>query len=278
MSSKIVALVSNIANPGSALGEAIGTSMEKALETLVNEIANRYGYHYLTSGVRETKSGKKAKKLLMSDNFGNEYNIDGVLANQSMQPLIIFESKYIRYKKHNRDKGSWICNAHSAIRRRYHSIRSSIAILAGNWSGSSLAMMHSNDINLFLIPFSHICDILSEFNIDFNWDEKDRDKATRAWENFNKLNGQQKESIGLRLIKSIEDNLITLIENVLDDSAEREIDRVLVELISTLGEVKIYEFNSVKEALKFLQQDDLKELFLTTESPSLFDPPPEFDD
>ena len=99
MSSKIVALVSNVANPGSALGEAIGTSMEKALETLVNEIANRYGYHYLTSGVRETKSGKKAKKLLMSDNFGNEYNIDGVLANQSMQPLIIFESKYIRYTK-----------------------------------------------------------------------------------------------------------------------------------------------------------------------------------
>ena len=139
-------------------------------------------------------------------------------------------------------------------------------------------MLRSNDINLFLIPFSHICDILSEFDIDFNWEEKERDKAIRAWENFNKLNDQQKESIGVKLIDSIRGNLITSIENVLDDSTEREVDKVLVELISTLGEVKIYEFKSVKEALKFLQKDDLEELFLTTDSPSLFDPPPEFDD
>ena len=273
-----MAIVAFVANPGSALGEAIGASMEKALEKLLEEVADKHGYYYLTSGVRETRSGKKPKKLLMADNFGNEYDIDGVLANQSMQPLIIFESKYIRYKKHNRDKGSWICNAHSAIRRRYNSIRSSIAILAGNWSGSSQAMMRSNDINLFLIPFSYICDILSEFDIDFNWEEKERYKATRAWENFNKLNDQQKESIGVKLIDSIRGNLIILIENVLDDSTEREVDKVLVELISTLGEVKIYEFKSVDEALKFLQKDDLKELFLTTDSPSLFDPPPEFDD
>lgn len=275
MDYKVVALV---ANPGSALGEAIGSSMEDALEALLNDVADKYGYHYLTSGVRETKSGKKSKKLLMSDNFGNEYDIDGVLANQSMQPLIIFESKYIRYKKHNRDKGSWICNAHSAVRKRYHSIRSSIAILAGNWSGSSQAMMRSSDINLFLIPFDYICEVLSEFGIDFNWEEKDRDKAIRAWENFNKLDSEQKESIGIKMIDSIKDNLVTLIENILDDTVEREVNKVLVELISNLGEVKVYEFESISDALDFLQQDDLRDLFLTTDSYSLFEPPPEFDD
>ena len=275
MDYKVVALV---ANPGSALGEAIGSSMEDALEKLLNDVADKYGYHYLTSGVRKTKSGKKPKKLLMSDNFGNEYDIDGVLANQSMQPLIIFESKYIRYKKHNRDKGSWICNAHSAVRKRYHSIRSSIAILAGNWSGSSQAMMRSNDINLFLIPFDYICEVLSEFGIDFNWEEKDRDKAIRSWENFLKLNSEQKESIGIKMIDSIKDNLVMLIENILDDTVEREVNKVLVELISNLGEVKVYEFESISDALDFLQQDDLRDLFLTTDSYSLFDPPPEFDD
>lgn len=249
MDYKVVALV---ANPGSALGEAIGSSMEDALEALLNDVADKYGYHYLTSGVRKTKSGKKPKKLLMSDNFGNEYDIDGVLANQSMQPLIIFESKYIRYKNHNRDKGSWICNAHSAVRKRYHSIRSSIAILAGNWSGSSQAMMRSSDINLFLIPFDYICEVLSEFGIDFNWEEKDRDKAIRAWENFNKLNSEQKESIGIKMIDSIKDNLGTLIENILDDTVEREVNKVLVELISNLGEVKVYEFESINDALDFL--------------------------
>ena len=268
-------IVASVANPGSALGEAIGSSMEDALKELLNEIADKYGCHYLTSGVRKTKSGKRPKKLLMSDKSGNEYDIDGVLANQSMKPLIIFESKYIRYKKHNRDKGSWICHAHSAIRRRYHSIRSSIAILAGNWSGPSQAMMRSNNINLFLIPFNHICEVLSELGIDFDWEEKDRDKAIRAWGNFNKLNSEQKKSIGIKMIDPIKDNLVILIENILDDTVEREVDKVFVELISNLGEVKVYEFESISDALDFLQDDGLKDLFLTTDSDSLFDPPPD---
>lgn len=51
------------------------------------------------------------KKLLLYDNYGNDYNIDGVITDESMRPIILFESKDIRYKKHNRDKGSWICNA-----------------------------------------------------------------------------------------------------------------------------------------------------------------------
>lgn len=268
-------IVTSVANPGSALGEAIGSSMEYAVKKLLNEIADKYGCHYLTSGVRKTKSGKKQKKLLMSDKSGNEYDIDGVLANQSMKPLIIFESKYIRYKRHNRSKGSWICHAHSAIRRRYHSIRSSIAILAGNWSGPSQAMMRSNNINLFLIPFDYICEVLSELGIDFDWEEKDRDKAIRAWGNFNKLNSEQKKSIGIKMIDLIKDNLVILIENVLDDTVEREVDKVLVELISNLGEVKVYEFESISDALDFLQDDGLEDLFLTTDSDSLFDPPPD---
>ena len=269
-------IVASVSNPGSALGEAIGSSMEDALKELLNEVADKYGYHYLTSGVRKTKNGKKQKRLLMSDKSGNEYNIDGVLANQSMKPLIIFESKYIRYKKHNRDKGSWICHTHSSVRRRYHSIRSSIAILAGNWSVPSQAMMRSNNINLFLILFNYICEILSEFDIDFNWKEKDRDKAMRAWINFNKLNSEERKSIGIKMVDPIKHNLVILIESILDDTVEREVDKVLVELISNLGEVKVYEFESISDALDFLQQDDLKDLFLTTDSDSLFDPPPDF--
>jgi hypothetical protein len=149
-----------VSNSGSAIGEAVGACMEKALENLLINIADKYQYHYITSGVKLTQSGKKAKKLLMSDNFGNQYDIDGIIANQSLQPLILFESKYLRYKKHNRDKGSWICMAHSAVRKRYHSIRSSIAILAGSWSQSSLTMMRSYDITIFIIPFELICQIL----------------------------------------------------------------------------------------------------------------------
>lgn len=265
-----------VANPGSALGEAIGASMERSLEQVLTQISDDHGCHYVTSGVRKTRAGRKAKKLLLSDKFGNEYDIDGVIANEYMQPLIIFESKYIWYKKHNRDKGSWVCHAHSAIRRRYHSIRSSIAVLAGNWSQSSLAMMKSHDINLFLIPFDLIRAALAEHGIDFEWGEKERDKAYVAWERYNQLSESQQAQIGAAMIQRIANDLAASVAHILDDSATREVDKVVIELVSSFGEMKIYEFDSVDDAIDFLNQENLEKLFVTGDSASLFDPPPTF--
>ncbi len=158
-----------------------------------------------------------------------------------------------------------------------NSIRSSIAVLAGSWSGSSQAMMKSHDINLFLVPFEFICELLSEVNIDFNWEEKEKEKAFDAWHRYNHLTQEERDNIGRRMIGSIEDKLILLIEAILDDSIEREVEKIVVEIVSNLGEVKVYEFATIEDALKFLNQEDLKELFLTTDSLTLFDPPPEFD-
>lgn len=266
-----------VANPGSAIGEAIGASMEKALSNLITELADEYGCYYLKSGVQKTKSGRKAKKLLLADNFGNEYDIDGVLANESMQPLIIFESKYIRYKKHNRDKGSWVCHAHSAIRKRYHSIRSSIAILASSWSNSSVAMMKSSDINIFLIPFDFIIHTLAEHGVDFEWGEKEKQRAHDAWANYNQLSDAEKDQIGEAMIALVRDDLLVLIEQILDDSIPREIEKIILELVSNLGEVKIFEFDSVEEAIEFLEQEGLEEVFITSDSLTLFEPPPTYD-
>lgn len=85
--------------------------MEIALNNLLSKLCTELGYHFIYSG--EKISGKR--KLLMYDDFGTPYNIDSVIANELMQPLILFECKYIRYKKHNRDKGSWLCTSHPAI-------------------------------------------------------------------------------------------------------------------------------------------------------------------
>lgn len=267
----------NIANPGSAIGEAIGAAMESALQELLEQVADEYGCHYLTAGVRKTRSGTIAKKLILFDNFSNEYNVDGVITDGAMRPLILLESKYIRYKKHNRDKGSWVCHAHTAIRRRYHSIRSSIAILAGNWSQSSQAMMESHDIALYLIPFDLICNLLDAYGIDFRWDEKEKEKAFDAWIAYSQLSAEQQAQIGRDMIATVADRLTTRIASILDDSVTREVERVVIELVSNLGEVKIFEFDSVAAAIAFLEQEDLEAHFLTENSLTLFDTPSSYD-
>jgi hypothetical protein len=269
-----------IANPGSALGEAIGAAMENSIRQTVAEVADSCGCHYLTSGIRKTKGGNKAKKLLLFDIYGTEYDLDGVIANEAMQPLILIESKYIRYKKYNRDKGSWVCHAHAAIRRRYQSVRNCVAILAGSWSKTSVAMMRSHDINIFLIPFDYICQLLAEFGINFNWGEKEKDKAYAAWEKYNQMTEEQKAYVGNKMAGLIKDDLVSIIESTLDDTISRkiEIGKVTVELRSNLGEAKVLEFDSLEKAMTFFEEEDLDSNFVTWASLSLFDPPPKFDD
>ncbi len=268
---------SNIQNPGSALGEAIGAEMENALNVFLTNLVEKRGYHFLSKSPSQNKDGSQ-KKLLMYDRFGTAYNIDSVIANESMQPVILLESKYIRYKKHNRDKGSWVCTAHPAVRRRYASIRSSIAVLAGNWSSSSLAMMKSYDINIFLIPFARICDLLAKHGIEFDWDEKDRVTAVKSWKKYDALSNHQRGRIGVEMVKMVQNDLEKLVLSILDDSIERKIDKVSIELHSNIGEVKEYEFPNVIEAVKFLNTAEMKQVFITSDSITLFDPPPSFDD
>lgn len=267
-------MVKKIVNPGSAIGEAIGAAMEVALAAHIGRLADEFGYHYITAGVRLTKGGQRAKKLLLFDNFGNEYNIDGVIANAAMQPLVIIESKYIRYTKHNRDKGSWISTAHAAVRRRYASIRSSIAVLAGSWSRSSLAMLKSHDINLFVVPFSVISAAFARRGINILWAEKERQMVIEAWEQFVALDANAIAAIGEEMIAPITPDLEALLRAVLDDATPREVDRVVVELVSNLGEVRMVEFASLEEAMSFLGELEPGTVFLVDAALSLFDAPP----
>jgi hypothetical protein len=267
----------NIQNPGSALGEAIGGEMEKALNAFLTDVVEKRSHHFLSKSPTVTDDGTH-KKLLMYDKFGTAYNLDAVIANESMQPIILVESKYIRYTKHNRDKGSWVCTAHPAVRRRYASIRSSIAVLAGNWSSSSLTMMRSYDVNIFLIPFRRICDLLARYGIEFDWDEKDRVTATKSWKKYSSLTDAQKTKIGVAMVNVIKRDLQQLVLSILDDTFKRDIDKVLIELRSNLGEVKAYEFPSLEQAVEFLNTAELKQVFITGDSLTLFDPPPMFDD
>ncbi|MDE5878009.1 MAG: hypothetical protein K2H47_11005 [Muribaculaceae bacterium] len=262
-----------VTNGGSAIGEAIGHYMESVIQDYISKFIEDYPCHFLKEIGYNKITGKTSKKLLLYDNFGNDYNIDGVITNESMQPLVLLESKYIRYKKHNRDKGSWICNAHSAIRKRYPSIRASIAVLAGSWSKTSLAMIKSYDVNVFLIDFSLISKLLKDKGIDFEWTENEHSKALLAWEKYDKLSEKEKYGIAVEMVDSIKNNLFDLLKTVLDDTKPRNIKQIIVEIHTTKGEIKSMKFDSITEAITYLSDFSLDELFESASFISIFDIP-----
>ncbi|MGQ9626872.1 MAG: hypothetical protein ACUVV0_08215 [Anaerolineae bacterium] len=144
----------DVANPGSALGEAIGALLEKEIHRILKPLAEENGCIYVTAGPVNPKTGK-VTKLILTDGDGNEYNIDSVIINNRFQPLVLVESKYIRYKKHNRDKASWVCTAHTKLRQRYSTVRKSIAVLMGSWSKPSKRLLRSFEVELFVMSFPY---------------------------------------------------------------------------------------------------------------------------
>lgn len=242
-----------VAHPGSALGEAIGHLLESEIHRRLRPIAESKGAIYITA---PSQVGMARKKLILTDQDGNEYDIDAVIVNRRFQPLVLLESKYIRYTKHNRDKASWICTAHTQLRQRFPTIRSSIAVLMGSWSRPSQRLLRSFAVNIFEIGFGRICEVLQTYGIQYAWEEKDREAATEAWQRFQSLVDDQRMEIARVLVDDIGPDLETSLRQALDESTPRDVREVKAIVETTWGETFVFTFQSVKEAVEFLSGFD----------------------
>lgn len=99
-----------VANPASALGEAVGKLIERNVTQAIRNMAAPLGY---SVGPERMTNGE-----------GNRFQIDCLVKDASGRPVVIADPKYLRYTKHNRDKGSWLCVAHHNLRKAYPSIPS----------------------------------------------------------------------------------------------------------------------------------------------------------
>lgn len=261
-----------VANPGSTLGEAIGAVVEQRVHTLIRPIAEDLEYGYNTVGRPDPRTGKP-RQLKVCDDFGNEYLVDAVVVNERSQPIALIESKYIRYTKHNRDKASWICNAHLHLRRRFPTIRQSIAVLVGRWSQPSKIMLSSFGTTYFEVGFDHLAETLSQSGIDVSWKEKDRDKAHEAWQRWEILADHDYARIGEQLLQPIEQDLSVRLKDKLAPAAPRVIEQVEIVIRTSLGEMRRYPFTTLEAATTFLDALNPATLLADAGGPALWDKP-----
>lgn len=80
------------------------------------------------------------------------------------------------------------------------------------------------------------------------------------------------------MVSIIEKELGMLILKILDNTLERDISQISIELHSNLGEVKTYEFSNVEQAVEFLNTSELKDVFISSDSLTLFDTPSHSDE
>ena len=229
-----------VANYAATLGEHVGRLFEEAVVRRVVPVVEELGY---TAVPEKMKNGSN-----------NKYQIDLVVRDKEGHPVILIESKYIRYKKHNRDKGSWLCTAHHNLKRTHPSIRKLTAILAGNWSEPSLAMLRSFGVDPIRVEFATFTSVLGKHGIKFDWAETDKETPRKSWEKFELLTADQKQKIGDELVSEIMEKVKNDIQNILgaDMPPERRVSNVEVVLRTDLNESIVYDFPSVPEAIKQL--------------------------
>ncbi len=251
-----------VKNVGSALGEAIGKLIEDELERTLRPLCESRGYVYDRGGQRPEK--REGIRLTMVNKSGNEYQLDAVIETPGREPIILLESKYFRYKKHNRDKASWTCASHYSLRKSHPTLRKSIAVLSGNWSEPSRVFMQSFGIELYVVPFDLMCDVLGRFGIEFAWGEKEKAKPKRAWNAFTRLGEKDKRTIAQQLLDPVREGLTSSIEATLasgEDWAKR-LNEVEVLLKTNRNEYFTYSFRTSREAIEYL-------LKLEVEAPDL---------
>ena len=227
-----------VSNAASALGEAVG----KLIETAIVE------------GLREEVESRNhtIRPARLTNGSGNTDQIDAVVFDAEENPIIIIDPKYIRYTKHNRDKGSWLCVAHYNLRKTYPTIRKSIAVLAGRWSAPSKSLVRSFGVEILEVPFQEIVDALVGYGIVFNWPEKDRVTPRQAWEAYDALAHPERQAIAnditSNILISLKSDIIQVLEADINQLPHR-ISEVEILLKTDQDEMLLLRFETVAEGL-----------------------------
>ena len=225
-------------NSAAALGQAAGELFEQSVLDILSNTVEERGY--------------TVKPDKLRDAHDTPYSIDAVIYDDKARPIMLVDTKYIRYKKHNRDKASWVCTAHSLLRKHYKTLRKSIVVLGGQWSQPSIKLLDQFDIEVIQVPFDDFVSAFSNFGIEFDWKENDRVTPDNSLSAYSALTDQEKARIGSSLTSSVEGKLIEAVSPVLEsdiDSIPQNISHIEILLKTDQNQLILFEHNSLQEAL-----------------------------
>ena len=227
-------------NAASAFGQDIGKLFEHAIIAGLQQEVERHNH--------------TVRPETLQNGTGNAYQIDAVVFTPAGEPVIIIDPKYIRYSKHNRDKGSWLCVAHYNLRKTFPTIRKSIAVLAGRWSQPSKALIHSFGVEVLEVDFTHMVNVLGAHGIEFDWPERDGGVIARpGLTRFRSLSGLERSQIGDELIAGVIGDLRNAIVQVLEadmKSLPSRVSHVEVLLKTDRGEMMLRTYDSISDSIR----------------------------
>ena len=262
----------------SHIGQLIGEAFEGAVIKLVKSHLRKNHPSFV---LLRPEDGKKLLTLVMPG--GVKRQLDTVVAPiNSIDPVALLETKWLKDGRHWSDKGAWILQLRE-VRKRYPTIRGAAAILAGYWNegvrvllkkeggGIEMVLVATDDeVYASIQPYldaafgkksfkldvkqirhrfpEEFVDMFDDFLISLK-ENGDLDKLAKQWFRINRVGADGKQSNGKELVEKAIDILLRPLPT------KPKINSFEITLEIETGNLINRRFNDLEELLEFITQN-----------------------
>ena len=217
--------------PGHRLGQIIGETLERSIDPVLSEFAEKHGLYLDKAGNRAARPGKKVSWV---DGLGNSHDLDYVLERGGSDdklgvPVAFIETAWRRYTKHSRNKAQEIQGAILPLASKYGHVKPFAGVvLAGVFTKGSLAQLQSNEFQVLYVPYEKIVEAFAGFGIDVEFDEStDDDHLREQIEIYEGLDDGGKQQVADAVRRVVSDQFEEF-EEALESTVLRTVELVLV--------------------------------------------------
>jgi hypothetical protein len=226
---------------GRAFGQKLGKLLEDEIHRIVQDCLYGTDFEFIPKG-------------RLTDLYGKPCTHDGLIVDHQGNPYAVIESKVIQKAKHATEKAAKIVREHLDLKRAYPTLRSSIAVLAGDFTPEPLRMVEASGANVLFIPQEHLALSCRNYGIEILWEDRDAAQAApAALKRYNALTQEERKALGQLIVQPIAEQLRTVVQAAIADVPENPVRRVWVDIFFQRGEIAHHEFDSIEEALDYLR-------------------------
>jgi hypothetical protein len=248
-------------SPSHKFGQDLGNLLEhvvlyKILKPRLEEFVHKNKFFLDWQTERPARSGKKVS---WQDKYGNNHDLDFVIEaggtpNTVGTPVAFIEAAWRRYTKHSKNKAQEIQGAILPI-VELHKLSAPFlgAVLAGEFSESSLRQLRNNNFSVLYIPYKDVFDAFKSVGFDVAFDEATADaEYVVANAKLAALSVKDKDVIRNVLVKNSKHEIDKFMS-----SLQKALERVVTKIIFIPMFGSEFKFLSVDDALKKIADIDL---------------------
>lgn len=240
-------------------GQILGDTVERAIEPILKNFADKYGLFLDKNGSRKAR---KSKRVTWRDKYGNSHDLDFVIEKGGTEdqigiPVAFIESAWRRYTKHSKNKAQEIQGAILPLRETYDTECPFIGvILAGDYTENSIKQLCSLGFSCLYIEYPLIVGIFKKYGIDASSEENTPEpEFKRKVKAFEKL-GDKLDNLEADIRESKKKEIEVFLSGM---------EKCILKKIQTIVIYPLYsgsfEFKTASEAIEFIKKHSpLKEV------------------